>query len=58
MFLYTRVSAEDGRQCVYTYAAGIVEAEGVLLAILVVVSGELACRVVVWWKKEKKARGL
>lgn len=53
MFLYVGVSAEDSRQCVYTYAAGMVEAEGVLLVILVVISGKLACRVVLWWKEEK-----
>jgi len=47
MCLYTGVSAEDNRQCVHTHAAGMVDAEGALLVILVVVSEEVACRVAV-----------
>lgn len=58
MILCTRVSAEGSRPWVDTYAGGMVKAEGVLLVILVAIAGELACRVVVWWKKEKKAKEL
>ena len=47
MFLYARVSAEDSRKRVHTYAAGMVDAEGALLVILVVMSEEVACRVAV-----------
>lgn len=58
MFLYTGVSVEGSRQCVHTYAVGMVDAEGALLVIRVVVSEEVACRVAVRWETERKGKWL